>query len=80
MPRSRAVWATGALVFLGSQRCSSSSRTASWTSSTSGPASFGLLLFGFVEIVIFTRIFGMTKGWEEITRGAKLAFPACSAS
>ena len=37
--------------------------------------SFGLLLFGFLEIVIFTRLFGMARGWEEITRGAKLRIP-----
>lgn len=37
--------------------------------------SFGLLLFGFVEIVVFTRLYGMAKGWDEINRGAKLRVP-----
>ena len=38
--------------------------------------SFGLLLFGFVEILVFTRAFGMERGWEEITHGAKLRIPS----
>jgi NSS family neurotransmitter:Na+ symporter len=37
--------------------------------------SFGLLLFGFLEIVVFAWLFGMTEGWAEITRGAKLRIP-----
>jgi SNF family Na+-dependent transporter len=36
---------------------------------------FCLLLFGLLEVVIFAWIFGMERGWEEITRGAKLRVP-----
>ena len=35
-----------------------------------------LLVFGFVELVIFAWIFGIDRGWEEITRGARLRLPA----
>ena len=34
-----------------------------------------LVIFGFIELVIFAWIFGMTKGWEEITRGAEIKVP-----
>jgi SNF family Na+-dependent transporter len=37
--------------------------------------SFGLLLFGFLEIVVFAWVFGMTRGWSEITHGARLRIP-----
>jgi hypothetical protein len=37
--------------------------------------SFGLLLFGFLEIVIFTRLFGMARGWAEINHGARRPVP-----
>jgi SNF family Na+-dependent transporter len=37
--------------------------------------SFGLLLFGFLEIVVFAWVFGMTRGWAEINHGARLRIP-----
>jgi SNF family Na+-dependent transporter len=36
---------------------------------------FFLLLFGFAEALIFPWIFGMERGWEEITRGAAMQVP-----
>jgi SNF family Na+-dependent transporter len=36
---------------------------------------FALLLFGFAEAVIFAWIFGMDRGWAEITRGARIRVP-----
>ncbi|MBK6816378.1 MAG: sodium:calcium symporter [Saprospiraceae bacterium] len=36
---------------------------------------YALVIFGFIELVIFAWIFGMTKGWEEITRGAEIKVP-----
>jgi SNF family Na+-dependent transporter len=36
---------------------------------------FGLLLFGFLEVVIFAWIFGIDRGWEEINRGAAIRVP-----
>ena len=37
---------------------------------------FALLLFGFAEAIIFAWIFGMERGWAEITRGAEIRVPA----
>jgi SNF family Na+-dependent transporter len=36
---------------------------------------FSLVLFALFEAFIFTRIFGIEKGWAEITRGADMAIP-----
>lgn len=36
---------------------------------------FALVVFAMLEIFIFTRIFGMDNGWEEITRGADIKVP-----
>jgi SNF family Na+-dependent transporter len=36
---------------------------------------FGLALFGLVEIVLFAWVFGMERGWEEINRGADIRIP-----
>jgi SNF family Na+-dependent transporter len=36
---------------------------------------FALLVFGLAETVIFAWIFGMDRGWEEITRGAQIRVP-----
>ncbi len=34
-----------------------------------------LVLFALIEIVVFTRVFGLDRGWEELTRGAELQVP-----
>ncbi len=34
-----------------------------------------LVVFAFFEIILFAWIFGMKKGWEEITRGADIKVP-----
>jgi SNF family Na+-dependent transporter len=36
---------------------------------------FALVVFAVFEAFIFTRIFGIEKGWGEITRGADMAVP-----
>lgn len=36
---------------------------------------FALLVFGFLEIVIFAWIFGIDRGWDEMTRGASIRIP-----
>ncbi len=37
---------------------------------------FSLVLFALLETIVFAWIFGMKKGWEEITRGADMKVPA----
>ena len=34
-----------------------------------------LVVFAFFEIILFAWVFGMKKGWEEITRGADIKVP-----
>jgi neurotransmitter:Na+ symporter, NSS family len=34
-----------------------------------------LVIFAFFEIILFAWVFGMNKGWEEITRGADIKVP-----
>lgn len=36
---------------------------------------FGLAFLALFEVIIFAWIFGMKKGWEEITRGAEIKIP-----
>ena len=36
---------------------------------------FSLLVFGLAEAVIFSWLFGMERGWSEITRGASIRLP-----
>jgi hypothetical protein len=34
-----------------------------------------LVIFAFLETILFTWIFGMNKGWEELNRGADIRIP-----
>lgn len=36
---------------------------------------YALVIFAFVELILFAWVFGMKKGWEEITRGADIHVP-----
>jgi NSS family neurotransmitter:Na+ symporter len=36
----------------------------------------GLVLFGTIEMIMFSWIFGIEKGWEEMHRGADIQIPA----
>ncbi|MDH4046047.1 MAG: sodium:calcium symporter, partial [Gemmatimonadota bacterium] len=36
---------------------------------------FSLVVFGLLEVIAFGWIFGMERGWAEITRGADIAVP-----
>jgi neurotransmitter:Na+ symporter, NSS family len=76
LPRPRAVLATCALAFVVSQPVIFCFAHGFMDQLDFWAGSFGLLLFGFVEILVFTRAFGMERGWEEITHGAKLRIPS----
>jgi neurotransmitter:Na+ symporter, NSS family len=76
LPRERAVLATGALSFAVSQPVIFFFAHGFMDQLDFWAGSFGLLLFGFVEVLVFTRAFGMERGWAEITHGAKLRIPA----
>ena len=36
---------------------------------------FGLVIFALLEVIVFAWIYGMDKGWAEITRGAQMKVP-----
>jgi len=36
---------------------------------------FSLVVFALAEVILFAWVFGMDKGWEEITRGADMRVP-----
>ena len=38
-------------------------------------SSFGLPLFGMIEIVMFVFVFGVDRGWRELHRGAEMRIP-----
>ena len=41
---------------------------------------FALLVFGLAEAIVFGWIFGIERGWGEITRGAEIAVPRIAAT
>ena len=75
LPRRRAVLFTGALLFVGAQPVIFFLRYGFLDQLDFWAGSFALLVFGFLEILIFTRILGIEKGWQEITHGARIAVP-----
>ena len=36
---------------------------------------FGIVLFGVLEIIVFSRVFGIRKGWAEMHKGADFKIP-----
>lgn len=38
---------------------------------------FTLVLFALAEVLLFSWVFGLQRGWEEITRGADIRVPSC---
>lgn len=36
---------------------------------------FSLVVFGLAEVILFAWVFGMKKGWDEITRGSDIRVP-----
>ena len=41
---------------------------------------FGLVVFAAIEIVLFSWVFGLKKGWVEMHKGADLKVPRSSSS
>ena len=38
-------------------------------------STFALVLFGTIEVILFSWVFGIDKGWEELNRGAHIKLP-----
>ena len=75
LPRQRAVLLTGVLLFVGAQPVILFLQHGFLDQIDFWAGTFGLLVFGFLEIMIFTRILGIERGWQEITHGARIAVP-----
>jgi neurotransmitter:Na+ symporter, NSS family len=75
VPADRAVHLTGALLLLCAQPVLFFFGHGVMDQLDFWAGSFGLMLFGFLEIVIFAWLFGMARGWEEITHGAQIVVP-----
>jgi len=75
LPRNRAVYVTGGLLFLCANPVLFFLSHGFMDQLDFWAGSFGLLLFGFLEIVVFAWVFGMTRGWAEINHGARLRIP-----
>jgi hypothetical protein len=37
---------------------------------------FGLVVLAFIEVILFAWVFGMTRAWKELQKGADLKVPA----
>jgi neurotransmitter:Na+ symporter, NSS family len=75
LPRERAVAVAGGLLFIGCQPVLLWLGHGFLDELDFWAGEFALLLFGFLEVVIFAWLFGMDRGWHEITRGARLRVP-----
>ncbi|MBI4350388.1 MAG: sodium-dependent transporter [Elusimicrobia bacterium] len=72
--RTKAAWAFGFAVLLLGIPCVLSQEAFGEFDYWVGTIS--LVIFAIAEIILFAWVFGMEKGWEEITRGADIAVPA----
>ncbi|MFQ5698620.1 MAG: sodium-dependent transporter [Myxococcota bacterium] len=71
--RDRAVALTGIALFVLSQPVLLWQGTLDELDFWAG--TFSLLVFGLAEVLIFAWMFGIDRGWEEITRGAQIRVP-----
>src|SRR3989338_2000065 len=71
--RTRAAWTFGFAVMLLGIPCVLSQEAFGEFDYWVGTIS--LVIFAIAEIILFAWVFGMEKGWKEITRGADIAVP-----
>ena len=73
--RKEAAWVTGGLIFLCAQPVIFAISHGVLDELDYWAGTFGLVLFGFLEMMIFAWFFGMKKGWKELHEGADLRLP-----
>ena len=73
--RSRAVTATGALLLAGGLPCVFFLGHGFLDELDFWAGTFGLVIFAMIEVILFAWVFGMKKGWKEITRAADIRLP-----
>jgi SNF family Na+-dependent transporter len=75
MSRGRAVALLGAVVFLCCQPVVLFIEHGYMDELDFWAGTFGLFVFGAIEIIIFSWVFGIRRGWEEINMGADIQVP-----
>jgi NSS family neurotransmitter:Na+ symporter len=75
MTRRRAAAALGALVFICVQPVVFFKQFGFLDEMDFWAGTFGLVVFAFIEVILFAWVFGMTRGWKELQKGADLKIP-----
>jgi SNF family Na+-dependent transporter len=75
MTRSRAVAILGAVVFLCTQPVVLFIEYAYMDELDFWAGTFGLFVFGAIEVILFAWVFGIDRGWSEIMKGADIRLP-----
>ncbi|HUP01028.1 MAG TPA: sodium-dependent transporter [Gemmatimonadota bacterium] len=75
MPRKRAVLILGALVFVCVQPVVLFIEHGYMDELDFWAGTFGLFVFGAIEIILFSWVFGIDRGWREINLGADIRPP-----
>jgi SNF family Na+-dependent transporter len=73
--RTRAAWIFGLVTFLLGFWCVWLYAGGSFDEFDFWTGTFSLVVFALLEVIAFAWIFGMDKGWDEITRGADIKVP-----
>jgi len=73
--RRRAVAATGTLMLLGGLPCVLFLKHGFLDEMDFWAGTFILVVIALVEVVLFAWVFGIDRGWAEITRGADISLP-----
>ena len=76
LPRGRAVAVTGAALFAACQPVVLWLGHGFMDEIDFWAGELALLVFGFLEVLIFAWAFGIDRGWEELVRGARIRVPA----
>ncbi len=75
IPRAKAAWIFGAAAFALGFWCVWLYAGGSFDEFDFWTGTFSLVVFALLEVIAFAWIFGMEKGWDEITRGADIKVP-----
>ncbi len=75
MSRNKAALTLGALVFVGCQPVIFYNQQGFLSEFDFWAGTFGLVVFATIEIILFAWVFGIDRGWEELTRGADMKVP-----
>lgn len=75
MTRRRAALALGALIFVCVQPVILFKQFGFLDEMDFWAGTFGLVVFAFIEVILFAWVFGMARAWKEMQKGADLKIP-----